>query len=385
MTLRIVLVCALACCSAGLVAQGIELPTDPLDGRIVFEEKQCIACHSVGGYGGTAGPDLSRDFYFGSGLELASILWNHTPQMNRKFRQMRMDRPNLSEKEMMDLLGFLYYLRYLGEPGSVANGKKLLESKNCLVCHTVGGGPRNGVPDFKNVPRYSAPLYMVQAMWNHGPEMQKKIAESGLSYPTLSGAEMVDIAAYLQQVSTASVVTRLSPGNPKNGRLLFDKKQCSSCHIGEGKRRRIEPGLVKLDLRKGVSEVASAMWNHGQTMLTLMRESSIIWPVLTGNEMADIIAYIYFLGFEETPGKAADGERVFRDKGCISCHQKSGGAGIDLSATDALHSPFSMVQLMWNHANEMEDLLITQNKRWPVLTANDMRDLFSYLRSKSKK
>ena len=113
---RLLQLSMLAFLTPAMFAQDFDLPTDPLEGRIVFEEKQCISCHSVGGFGGTAGPDLSRDYFFGSGLELASILWNHTPAMNRKFRQLRMDRPKLSEKEMLDLLGFLYYLRYLGEP-----------------------------------------------------------------------------------------------------------------------------------------------------------------------------------------------------------------------------------------------------------------------------
>jgi len=30
----------------------------------------------------------------------------------------------------------------------------------------------------------------------------------------------------------------------------------------------------------------------------------------------------------------------------------------------------------------MEDLLITQNKRWPTLTTSEMRDLYGYLRKK---
>ena len=168
---------------AGLVqAQELELPTDPLNGRIVFEEKKCIACHMIGGYGGTAGPDLSRDQYFGSALELASVIWNHAPQMNRKFRLLRMDRPQLTEGEMLDLLGFLYYLRYLGEPGSVANGRNVLNSKGCIACHAVGGQGGTTGPDFKTIQRYSAPLYLVQAMWNHGPTMQEQITKGKMKY-----------------------------------------------------------------------------------------------------------------------------------------------------------------------------------------------------------
>ena len=250
-----------------LHAQEIELPTDPLNGRIVFEEKKCIACHMIGGYGGTAGPDLSRDQYFGSALELASVIWNHAPQMNRKFRLLRMDRPQLTEGEMLDLLGFLYYLRYLGEPGSVANGRNVLNSKGCIACHAVGGQGGTTAPDFKTIQRYSAPLYLVQAMWNHGPAMQEQITKGKMKYPMLSGRDVVDIAAYLREASTADVEVRLSVGNPKRGRELFDEKRCSTCHVGEGKRKRIEAGLVKIDLKKGVTEVASAMWKDRKSVV----------------------------------------------------------------------------------------------------------------------
>ncbi len=366
-----------------LIAQEIELPTDPLNGRITFEEKKCIACHAVGGFGGTAGPDLSRDQYFGSSIELATIIWNHSPQMNRKFRQLRMDRPKLTEAEMLDLLGFLYYLRYLGEPGSVANGKSLLASKGCMGCHSNGGEGGTIGPDFKKIQKYSAPLYLVQAMWNHGPAMQEQIRKGKMNYPILSGQDIVDIASYLRQASTADVEVRLSIGNPKNGRVLFTEKHCSDCHVGEGKRKRIEAGLIKIDLKKGVTEVAGAMWNHGEAMLEYMQGASIEWPQFKKNEMADIIAYIYFLGFEDLPGNPTKGERVFSEKGCNSCHAKGGkGKGPDLGSIKKITSPVRMIQLMWNHAGEMEDLLITQNKRWPVLTTNEMRDLYGYLRNK---
>lgn len=366
-----------------LQAQELNLPTDPLNGRIAFEEKKCITCHAVGGYGGTAGPDLSRDQYFGSALELASIIWNHAPEMNRKFRQLRMDRPTLTETEMLDLLGFLYYLRYLGEPGSVANGKSLLTSKGCMNCHSIGGQGGTIGPDFKTIQRYSAPLYLVQAMWNHGPAMQDQIQKGKMKYPVLTGQDIVDIASYLRQVSTANVEVRLSVGNPKRGRQLFEEKHCSKCHVGEGKRKRIEAGLIKIDLKKGVTEVASAMWNHGQAMLEYMQRESIDWPQFSGNEMADIIAYIYFLGFEDKEGNAQRGKEVFTEKGCVSCHS-SGGKGPDLRSATGITSPVKMIQLMWNHAGEMEDMLLMQNKRWPQLSVIEMRDLYAFLKKTSK-
>ena len=367
-------------------AQEIRPPQNPLKGQIVFEEKGCIECHSISGYGGTAGPDLSKKQYFGSVLELASIVWNHSPQMNRKFRQMRMNRPTLSEQEMMDLFGFLYYLRYLGEPGRVARGKKLLETKGCISCHRVAG--KGGVigPEFEQVQSYATPLYMVQAMWNHGPTMQEEIKKSKLLYPLLTGQDIVDIAAFLSQTMISSTGIRMSPGDPTNGRKIFEAKNCDKCHLVEGKARIIGPNLSGIELKKGVTEVASLMWNHGQVMIESMKRESIDWPRFKENEMADLIAYLYFLGFEDRPGNQEKGVRVFQAKGCESCHQTGGkGRGPDLSSVPNINSPIQMIQLMWNHAGEMEDLLIMQNKRWPQLSTDEMRDLYAYLRRVGKK
>jgi len=378
---------AIVCVASGSVfAQEIQLPQNPLQGRIVFEEKECIECHAIGGFGGTAGPDLSRQQFFGSTLELASIIWNHASQMNRKFRQLRMNRPTLSESEMLDLFGFLYYLRYLGEPGSVAHGKKLLESKGCVQCHKVAGKGGTVGPDLEHIQRYAAPLYMVQAMWNHGPAMQQEIKKTKMKYPMLNGQDIADIAAYLSQATTGATEIRMSPGNPAKGRDLFKEKKCAECHVGEGKAKRIETGLIRVDLKKGVTEIASLMWNHGLAMSERMKKESVEWPKFEGNEMADLIAYIYFLGFEDKPGDDQRGESVFQEKGCVDCHKVAGGGkGPDLRTIKRFESPIRMIQLMWNHAGEMEDLIIAGNRNWPELSTRDMRDLYAYLRKVTQK
>ncbi|MBI4549171.1 MAG: c-type cytochrome [Ignavibacteriae bacterium] len=386
MKIRRVIIASFVLIISILWAQQIELPKNPLQGQIVFEEKQCIECHAIGGYGGTEGPDLSQELYFGSVLELASIIWNHTPQMNRKFRQLRMDRPQFTQEEMLDLFGFLYYLRYLGEPGSVAKGKKLLEAKGCKVCHAVAGKGGTVGPDFEQLQQYDSPLYLVQAMWNHGETMQEELKKSGMTFPTLTGQDISDIAAYIRQATTGNVVIRMAPGDPTEGKTIFRDKQCENCHLVEGKVKKVGPNLSRIELKKGVTEVASLMWNHGPKMLESMKKESIEWPHFKTNEMADLIAYLYFLGFEDKPGDEADGERTFTAKGCTDCHKKGGGGrGPDLASIKRFDSPIRMIQLMWNHASEMEDLLITQNKELPQLSTKEMRDLYAYLRKMTQK
>lgn len=372
--------------ATNIYTQEIELPSNPLKGRIVFEEKGCIECHAISGYGGTVGPDLSREHYYGSFLELASIIWNHIPQMDRKYRQLRVDRPNFTQAEMLNLIGFLYYLRYLGEPGSVASGKMLLKSKGCMVCHEVSGSGGDLGPDFAQIQQYASPLYIVQAMWNHVPAMQEKIEELKMKYPTLTGKEIVDISSYIRQAAMGKTEIRMSPGNPSKGKSVFDEKKCQICHSIEKEEEKLGPNLSEIDLKKSVTEIAGLMWNHSPVMISFMEEESIEWPQFEGKDMADLIAFLYFLGFEDKPGDNKIGEDVFIDKGCASCHEEGeGGVGPDLGTIKQLDSPIRMIQLMWNHAPKMEDLLLTQNEEWPLLTTKDMQDLYAYLRKVTQK
>ena len=373
-------------CSVCIIAQEIRLPSNPLDGRIVFEEKGCIYCHSVSGYGGTFGPDLGRNQYYGSFLQLASIIWNHIPEMDRKYREVKVPRPNFTQDEMLNLIGFLYYMRYLGEPGSVAKGKKLLDSKGCLNCHNISG--KGGIvgPDFNKMQQFASPLYIVQAMWNHGPEMQDEIKKLNLKYPTLEGKDIVDISAYIQQATLGNTEIRMSPGNPVKGNQVFQNKNCQSCHSVNGENKKLGPSLSEINLKMSVTEIAGVMWNHSPDMIEYMKKQSLKWPQFQGNEMADLIAYLYFLGFEDKPGNSIEGESVFIDKGCASCHEEGGkGIGPDLREMKRFGNPIRLTQLMWNHAPIMEDLLLAQNEEWPKLTAKQMQDLYTYLKSVTQK
>ncbi len=362
-----------------LRSQTIQLPSNPLEGRIVFEAKGCIDCHAISGFGGTIGPDLSKQRYYGSFLELAAIIWNHIPKMNRQFRKLKKERPSFSEQEMLDLIGFLYYLRYLGEPGSVQNGRKLLKSKGCLNCHSLNGRGGEAAPDFVDLGPFGSPLYLVQAMWNHGPQMQAEMRRQKMSYPKLEGKDIVDISAFLRAAVPATKnQLRMSPGDPQAGARVFKEKKCIVCH--ELKRSQTgAPQLKGINLRRSVTEIAGLMWNHSPNMIRFMKKNKLEFPEFKGKEMADLIAYLYFLGFEDPPGDPKQGEKVFEEKGCASCHQE-GGQGPLLKNVARFESPIKTIQLMWNHAPQMEDLLLMQNREWPKLSTQEMRDLYAYLK-----
>jgi hypothetical protein len=53
------------------------------------------------------------------------------------------------------------------------------------------------------------------------------------------------------------------------------------------------------------------MWNHGPEMWLEMKERGIERPDFNGEEMADVIAYLYFLKFVDQPGNPVEGENSF--------------------------------------------------------------------------
>ena len=364
--------------SSRLFMQDIPLPENPLRGQIVFEEKGCIECHAIDRYGGDVGPDLTRSSIYGSFFSLAAAIWNHIPQMDREYRKFGIERPAFSEDELLNLIGFIYYLKYLDEPGSVSKGKKVLENKGCLICHSES---KSGAPDFLKVQKYTSPLYMIQTMWNHGPKMLGKIKELGLEYPKLLGKDVVNISAYLRQASLSKTAIRLSPGNPVEGKKIFDKKNCVSCHTLKKNSKSVGHNLREIDFKKSVSEIAGIMWNHSFIMYDLIKKKSLEWPLFKGEEMADLIAYLYFLEFEDISGNPIKGQNVFKEKKCANCHDsKFEVEGTKLTESKEIGSPINILKLIWNHAPRMEDLMLTQNKPWPKLSADDLKNLYAYLK-----
>ncbi len=366
------------------------LPSEPLKGRIVFEEKYCIKCHSIAGTGGGIGPDLAESYYSGSFLDLASVFWNHIPDMVVEYKRANLVWPRFTDDEVMHLISYLYYLRYLGTPGSVARGEQYVQSKGCLSCHSVGADHRSKLgPQLDGLNKYASPIYVVQAIWNHGPEMLEEMRRIGIVRPKFTGQEIADIGAYIRAVNprTTEEKVYLSPGNPKDGKLVFAHKKCDRCHSVRGTGGSTGPEMDDVDLNASATDIAAMMWNHGAEMLSTMKQEQIGWPTFDGREMADLIAYLYFIKFMDPQGNAALGQSLFEEKRCMSCHAAAGAGGDVRSGVveRASHHPsrVAVLTVMLNHADEMAERALSEGERWPVLTGQQMRDIFAYLSAKA--
>lgn len=359
-------------------------------GLSTFVKKGCVSCHAIYGRGVAnskpkGGPDLGKREVFGTNLGLAATMWNHFPKMLKRFRKDGRDFPLFTEAEVGDIIYYLSFIRYMGEPGNVRSGRKLLHEKKCTSCHTFGGKGGDIGPDFTQSNDYLSPLTLSAAMWNHGPGMMKLFQDTGIDRPRLNGQDIVDLSVGIRSFMRPNRVPVGSdrPGDPERGKALADQKGCNNCHGGE-QGTDAAPSFSDMDLNVSVTQMAGDMWNHGPSMWETMENEKVTFPTLGPQEMGDITAFLYELGLQDPPGNAKQGGELVYDKGCISCHSVN-GAGADVgpvfSELGELRSSLDLVSRMWNHAPDMDEAVRERKADWPAFSGKELADIYAFLRS----
>ncbi len=365
----------------------VTLPDNPMAGARVFVEKGCARCHALGGESRRMGPDLGRIRLPGSVLDLAGAFWNHAPVMREKMIDLKIARPEFNDREMADLLAFLtayrYYLAEVGSAGNPVAGREVFRRKRCASCHGDRDAWNLPGPSLDRYRRHVSPIVLAQAMWNHGTEMAALMRRLGLPFPQFDGRELGDLLAFLQAgVSVTDERVYVEPGSPRRGQELFAAKRCISCHAiaGVGGRGGPDLGAPEREMMRPVTAIAGSMWNHSQAMAVEFARRGIPPVRFSGQEMADIIAYLYFVNYAAVSGAPSRGQQVFTNR-CAICHTL-GSAGIigpDLRVSSRLDDPIAIFTAMWNHAPRMEQELRRAGVAWPRLAPGDAADLAAFL------
>lgn len=357
---------------------------NPLKGKLALTRRGCITCHSIWGVGGNLGPDLASAGADQSFQQLAAMFWNHTPRMVQLLKQKGTEWPTLSEEEMADIISFVYYLKLLDRPGDAARGKVLFLEKKCQACHSLKQQPLL----LARFAAHVSPVYLAQSMWSAGPTMRSAQQAAGIAMPLFEGREMADLQAFIRSESAFSggETTYLPLPDLSRGKALFASKGCATCHR-PGSGRGLGPDLSTQPLRKSISEICGILWNHSFAMQARMAAGGIQFSKLDGNELADILAYIYFLHFSRDQGDAAQGEKVFNGKGCATCHGGTGASrkqGPGLTSRPAAYNMLSLATSMWNHAPIMYEAMESEFMKWIKLDPDDMQNLSKFLSSSRK-
>jgi cytochrome c2 len=370
-----------------LYPQEISNDRSPWKGRDVFRDKECIQCHAVYGQGGKGGPDLGKHKFFGTYLELAALMWNHLPKMTEMMKKEGYRFPELNSEETAQLITYLSFIRYRGEPGRESVGKKLLKKKGCISCHKFGGKGGDIGPDISQQSTYLSPLKLVESLWNHGPNMMSIFEGNDIKRPEFKGNEIVDIAVAIRSYMPPTNIVPVGSydlGDPNQGKELISSKGCMKCHSFRKSGGTLGPDFAQVDFDYSVTEIAGKMWNHGPKMWVIMQEEGISIPTFEPGEMADLISYLYELQLEDFPGDITEGRTLVTERECLSCHSlgENGAAiAIDLAETGEIESSLSMITAMWNHAPKMKEVHLKKKLKWPEFNGRDMANLSAYLGS----
>jgi mono/diheme cytochrome c family protein len=216
--------------------------------------------------------------------------------------------------------------------------------------------------------------------------MAETMKARGMARPTLDGKEMLDIIAYIGTAArdTGGDTAQVVPGTPANGERLFSERRCATCHAVAGKGGRVGPDLGRAGHHVSLTQFAARMWNHGPKMWGAMKERGIEVPKLSGQDTADILAYLYVAHYFDPAASASRGARALSDKGCTTCHSVNGKGGkvaADFATSNVVGSPGALIAGLWNHGPLMETATQKQGVAWPVLQGRELADMAAYLNS----
>ncbi|HVP80214.1 MAG TPA: c-type cytochrome [Thermodesulfobacteriota bacterium] len=368
------------------------LPEDPTKGSRLFSSKGCARCHALKGEGGKIGPDFGRVDLGNTPLEMVAKLWNHIPSMNVGMERVKMIKPDLTGQEFTEISTYLYFLKFFDEPGDATRGRSIFDEKRCGTCHLLAGKGNEGEPGLDQFPQNITPVFLAQSIWNHGPAMIARMVALGVKWPTFEGTEMMDLLEYIKlNAKGGKEIAFITPGNPREGKRVFAAKGCIKCHAirGQGGKEAADLGKKAKTFYKSLTQIASSMWNKGPTVLAKMGQTQLGIPKFAPKEMADLIAYLYFLHFIDEPGNPVNGKRIFSEFGCSKCHGFDGKPGelmtLSLSKYQKADSPMEIVAGTWDHSTGIEKAMADKGIPWPRFKRGELADLLEYIRAPKQK
>ncbi|HEX9119261.1 MAG TPA: c-type cytochrome [Terriglobales bacterium] len=272
--------------------------------------------------------------------------------------------------------------------GDPASGGMLFQSKRCLHCHAINGSGGKLAPDLgagRNTSRANLGQ-LVTTMWNHAPEMWKRMQQENLRASPMSQSEVSDLFAFLYLARYLD-----EAGDAAKGHRLFESKGCIQCHAIRGEGGSVGPDLAKISGVDTPIQWAQTLWNHAPEMEKHLPATGMPWPRFDKSEMSDLLAYVREVSssprseFRLLPADPVHGWQLFKTKSCIECHavQGQGGhLGPDLGA--GRQAPMTMVEFagaMWNHSPQMYREMNSRGIQRPTFNGQEMADLMAFFNS----
>lgn len=263
-------------------------PNSP-HGEDLFKAR-CSDCHDLKPAAASkrVGPPVVTWGIIKDPIALVGRMWNHSADMLDQMLRQGRSWPRLSGQDTRDLLSYFWRLPELQAAksafrfGDDTKGRSIF-TERCGQCHTLGRS-ETGLVDLAGKLRRATVLQLAASMWNHAASMKRK--NPGTNLPTLNEDETRDLVTYL-------VVGRAfeETGDPWRGKLVFEAKNCASCHQ-TGAKDSGAPALSSLRGPFNPVRITSVLWSHGPKMLAAMKRENVRWPRFETAEMLNLLAYL---------------------------------------------------------------------------------------------
>lgn len=225
--------------------------------------------------------------------------------------------------------------------GDASRGAQALRELGCLNCHGANRADVRVLDLQKRHSRGFTASDLACILWNHGALQPAVFATS------IDETQMADLFAYF-----ASRRFFESPGNARNGKVIFYSKHCADCH---GLTESNPGGGSAVDTWSCLNDTiqfAQEIWNHAPQTAAAFAQKGLRHPSLTADEMNDLLLYL-----QNNPATrireerfhfdtGGDGRQLFESKGCAACHM----GNLSLEKRAARSSLADVAAAMWNHA-----------------------------------
>jgi cytochrome c2 len=345
---------------------------DTAAGRALFGELRCVSCHAVEGRGGTMGPELTR---IGDKVR-REWLFSFLKDPHREQPDTAMLQYRLKDEEVRDLTAFLLdEYKTPGaeaetvpapyqEPRAVQEGQTAFVRHGCYGCHRLAGLSETGkigpslagvadrdpdqLPYGRNVVRRTTDNYIFLKLLLPDALGTPSLMPTLGFTPVQAATITVALAGLRKADLPASRVVKLAPPAPyrPQGRFgeIVARYRCLSCHSigGSGGDLSTVP-LDRIGSQLQSDYLVRYLLNPGAVRVSVEARMPVFHMLPEeAKTIADYAAATFLdddldrYDARFTPAEARRGEQLYRQLGCVGCHQinmQGGYVGPDLSNT----------------------------------------------------
>lgn len=244
-----------------------------------------------------------------------------------------------------------------GSASSASRGRKVLEERRCLSCHSIANRGAGTAADLdrRSITSEHSPAELAALMWNHGPSMWDRMSGEGIAIEPMSEKQADDVLVYFWSLRYFD-----PRGEAIRGRAVFADKRCDTCHsLNKDRAADAAPSVAEWEGLSDPVVWAQQLWSHSGEMERAMNQRGMTWPEFSEQEMVDLLVYLQNQPATRNEPRrlvlspSADAMAMFDAKACGTCHSLGSGPTDKESLLGSRHD-FNTITgftaAMWNHA-----------------------------------